>query len=57
MIGKHVVNVFDGDDGSDVVWKGTVKSYDDEEKLFKVAYEDGDSEEYSLSEVEEFMKL
>ena len=44
--GTKIIKKFGG-----VPYEGTVKEYDEENKLFKVRYEDGDSEEMTKEEV------
>jgi len=50
-IGSLVSKVFEGDDGELRPFAGTIESYDEEYNLYKVVYEDGDTEELTYEEV------
>jgi hypothetical protein len=36
-------------------YEGSVKSYDNESELYKVLYDDGDEEDYTLNEIEKLI--
>ena len=50
-----VIKSFDDDDGHAKWYFGTVASYDDEAKSFKVHYIDGDEEEFDEEEVHQHL--
>lgn len=54
-IGTKVSKEFQDDDGEMKLFSGTIKLYDSESKLYKVDYEDGDSEELNEKEVGKYL--
>ena len=54
-IGTRVSKEFQDDDGEMKLFSGCVKSYDFESKLYKIEYEDGDSEELTEKEVGKYL--
>jgi len=54
-IGTQVSKEFQDDDNEMKLFSGTVKSYDCESKLYKIEYEDGDSEELTETEVGKYL--
>ena len=54
-MGTRVRKEFQDDDGAMKLFSGNVKSYDCESKLYKVEYEDGDSEELTEKEVGKYL--
>ena len=54
-IGTRVSKEFQDDDGEMKLFSGCVKSFDCESKLYKVEYEDGDSEELTEKEVGKYL--
>ena len=54
-IGTRVKKEFQDDDGEMKLFSGTVKLYDCGSKLYKIEYEDGDSEELTEKEVGKYL--
>jgi len=54
-IGTRVSREFQDDDDEIKLFSGTVKLYDCESKLYKIEYEDGDSEELSEKDVGKYL--
>ena len=54
-IGTRVSKEFQDDDGEMKLFSGCVKSFDCESKLYKIEYEDGDSEELTEKEVGKYL--
>jgi hypothetical protein len=58
LVGRHIIGAklskeFDGHDG---VHSGVVFSYDDDSKLYKIHYDDGDKEDMYFAEVEKVLR-
>jgi hypothetical protein len=55
LIGSKIIKSFDDEDGHAKWYFGTVASYDDDAKYFKVHYIDGDEEEFDEAEVHQHL--